>query len=117
VVTENRRVLESVEALEAGDFITFGRLMDASHASLRDDYEVSTPELDTFVLTAREAGALGARLTGAGFGGSAIALVPDARVGAARKATQEAFARQGFREPVFYCFLPADGARIVARDD
>ncbi|HET9927263.1 MAG TPA: galactokinase, partial [Rubrobacter sp.] len=66
VISENARVLEAVEALRDGDFDEFGRLMYASHASLRDDYEVSTPELDTFVETARQHGARGARLTGAG---------------------------------------------------
>ncbi|MDQ3736808.1 MAG: galactokinase, partial [Actinomycetota bacterium] len=75
VVRENARVLEAVRALRTGDFPGFGRLMYDSHVSLRDDYEVSTPELDAFVEVAREAGALGARLTGAGFGGCAIALV------------------------------------------
>jgi galactokinase len=113
VVGENRRVLAAVEALERGDFAAFGRLMDASHASLRDDYEVSVPELDTFVDTAREAGALGARLTGAGFGGCAIALVPEAQSDAVCAATCQAFACRGFGEPAFYCFVPADGARVA----
>ena len=77
VISENARVLEAVEALRDRDFDEFGRLMYASHASLRDDYEVSTPELDTFVETAQAARCQGARLTGAGFGGCAIALVPE----------------------------------------
>src|SRR4028118_874383 len=81
VVRENDRVLEdTVRALRKGDFAAFGRLMYDSHFSLRDDFEVSTPELDAFVETAREAGAPGARLTGAGFGGCAAA--PAARTGA-----------------------------------
>jgi galactokinase len=113
VVGENRRVLAGVEALERDDFAGFGRLMNASHASLRDDYEVSIPELDTFVTTVTEAGALGARLTGAGFGGCAIALVPETTVEAASAATREAFARNGFREPAFYRFLPSEGARVA----
>ncbi|MBM3470965.1 MAG: galactokinase [Armatimonadetes bacterium] len=77
VVTENARVLAGVEALRAGDARTFGRLMVGSHRSLVEDYEVSTPELDRLVELAMEHGALGARLTGAGFGGSVVALVTD----------------------------------------
>src|SRR3712207_8152329 len=68
-------LFRSVEALRAGDFRDIGRLMYASHASMRDDFEISTPELDTFVELAEGSGAEGARLTGAGFGGCAIALV------------------------------------------
>ncbi len=75
VVSENARVLEFVAALGAGDLDTCGKLMTASHASLRDDFRVSTPELDTLVDALVDAGAYGARLTGAGFGGCAVALV------------------------------------------
>ena len=75
VVTENARVAEAARALGAGDVAAFGRLMAASHASLRDDYGVSGPELDALVEEARAAGALGARLTGAGFGGCTVNLV------------------------------------------
>jgi galactokinase len=80
VVTENARVLAGVNALLAGDPESFGRLMLESHQSLRDDYEVSTPELDRLVHLAVEHGAFGARLTGAGFGGCIVALVPETRV-------------------------------------
>ncbi|MDX2004916.1 MAG: galactokinase [Meiothermus sp.] len=79
VVTENARVLEGVEALEAGNIGRFGELMNASHASLRDDYEVSIPELDALVAAEQRHGAVGARLTGAGFGGSTVALVEESR--------------------------------------
>ena len=75
VVTENRRVLDGVAALERGDVATFGRLMVESHASQRDDYKVSVPEIDALVETALRRGAVGARLTGGGFGGCIIALV------------------------------------------
>lgn len=75
VVTENARVLEGLEALRRGDVQRFGELMYASHASLRDDYEVSIPELDELVEVACKHGAIGARLTGAGFGGAAVALI------------------------------------------
>lgn len=76
VITENLRVKESTRVLEMNDLSTFGRLMNASHVSLRDDYEVSGPELDNLVETAQQIkGCLGARMTGAGFGGCAIAIV------------------------------------------
>ena len=113
VLTENARVLEAVEALNDKDFTQFGRLMYASHASLRDDYEVSTPELDDFVETARKQGALGARLTGAGFGGCAIALVPEARSDSVQRACDQSFAEAGFEKPAFYEFVPAAGAELA----
>jgi galactokinase len=75
VVTENRRVLDAVEAMKAGDVAAFGRLMIESHVSQRDDYRVSVPEIDALVEAALAAGAIGARLTGGGFGGSIVALV------------------------------------------
>ena len=80
VVTENARVAEAAAALRAGDVEAFGRFMAASHASLRDDYAVSGPELDVLVEEAGAAGALGARLTGAGFGGCTVNLVRPAHV-------------------------------------
>lgn len=113
VVSENGRVLEAVDALERDDFRRFGRLMYASHDSLRDDYEVSTPELDTFVQTARESDALGARLTGAGFGGCAIALVRRNQVHGLMAATRARFAVEGFTAPAFYPFQPSAGAEVV----
>jgi galactokinase len=76
VVTENARVEAMVAALEAGDLGEAGRLLDASHASLRDDYEVSVPAVERAVESTRAAGALGARLMGGGFGGSVLALFP-----------------------------------------
>jgi galactokinase len=82
VVTENQRVLQFADALRAGDADRLGSLLLASHASLRDDYEVSTPELDLAVDLLVEHGAIGARLTGAGFGGCVVALVPRADVAA-----------------------------------
>jgi galactokinase len=113
VISENARVLEAVEALRHRDFDEFGRLMFASHASLRDDYEVSTPELDTFVRAAEQHGARGARLTGAGFGGCAIALVPRAETAAFTNACKQAFAEREFEEPAFYEFVPAEGAELA----
>jgi galactokinase len=113
VISENARVLKAVEALRDKDFEEFGRLMYASHASLRDDYEVSTPELDTFVEAAEQHGARGARLTGAGFGGCAIALVPEDEIAALTKACSQAFAEREFEEPAFYEFVPAAGAELA----
>ncbi len=113
VVSENARVLEAVGALRDRDFEEFGRLMHASHSSLRDDYEVSTPELDTFVEAAEQHGARGARLTGAGFGGCAIALVPEGETAVFTNACEREFAWRGFEEPAFYEFVPAAGAELA----
>jgi galactokinase len=113
VISENARVLEAVEALNGNDFTHFGRLMYASHASLRDDYEVSTPELDTFVEAAKRHGAIGARLTGAGFGGCAIALVPEAQTDDVKQACEQDFDEADFEKPAFYEFVPAAGAELA----
>jgi len=78
VISENRRVLEAVSALRSGDVLTFGDLMNQAHASARDDYEISTPEIETLARIARQTeGTIGARLTGAGWGGCIVALVAD----------------------------------------
>ena len=113
VVSENARVLDAVDALREEDFERFGRLMYASHASLRDDYEVSTPELDAFVTLAEEAGAPGARLTGAGFGGCAIALARAGETGALCRKIEAVFADRGFNKPDFYEFVPVAGAEVA----
>jgi galactokinase len=113
VVTENARVLEATDALRVGNFEELGRLMFASHASMRDDFEISTRELDVFVELAEAAGALGARLTGAGFGGSAIALVRAGEAGTLGRDAGRVFAERGFEEPVFYEFVPAAGAEVA----
>jgi galactokinase len=78
VLSENARVDAAVRALEAGELSELGRLLDASHASLRDDYEVSVPEVERTVEKCKRAGALGARIMGGGFGGSVLALFPPA---------------------------------------
>ena len=93
-------------ALDRADFAALGSLFDASHASLRDDYQVSCRELDLAVAAAREAGALGARMTGGGFGGSAIALVPAAEVDRVVTAVGAAFDDGGFRAPMFLDTTP-----------
>ena len=114
IVTENARVMRASEALRAGDFEAFGHFMYASHRSMRDDYEISTPELDAFVELARESGAPGARLTGAGFGGCAIALMPSGNTQILAEACRRSFADRGFERPDFYEFSPAAGAEVVA---
>jgi galactokinase len=108
VVTEIQRVCEVVDRLRAGDLREVGRIFDASHTSLRDDYEVSSAELDVSVDAARSAGALGARMTGGGFGGSSIALVPAGAVADAEGAVREAFAARGWPAPE--CFAVTPGA-------
>jgi galactokinase len=113
VITENARVLSAVEALDREDFEAFGGLMLASHASLRDDFEVSVKELDAAVEGAMEAGALGARLTGAGFGGCAVALTLEERLKAVMETVRERFQERGFHEPLFYTFSPEVGAELV----
>ena len=111
VVTENRRVLDTVEALRAHGPGTIGDLLLASHASMRDDFEISIPELDTAVETAVAAGAIGARMTGGGFGGAAIALVPSESTKDVTDAVTEAFAASGFSAPRCFSVTPSDGAR------
>jgi galactokinase len=114
VVTEIERTLQAVDLLRAGDLLAVAPLISASHVSLRDDYEVSCAELDTAVEAAMSAGALGARMIGGGFGGSAIAIVPVALVGAVDEAVHAAFAEQGFRAPAVFDALPAPGARRIS---
>ncbi|UJP39673.1 galactokinase [Cellulomonas palmilytica] len=101
VLSEIARVGEFVALLDAGRLRETGPLLDASHASLRDDYEVSCRELDVAVEAARAAGALGARMTGGGFGGSAIALVEADALVTVADAVDAAFAREGLRPPAF----------------
>jgi galactokinase len=102
VVTEIERVTLAVSALEAGDLREVARLFDLSHASLRDDYEVSCEELDVATATARSHGALGARMTGGGFGGSCIAIVRASDADAVAAAITAAFEAEGFTAPVSF---------------
>ncbi|MCR2800107.1 galactokinase [Microbacterium sp. zg-Y818] len=110
VVTENQRVLDTVATLRADGPRAIGDLLDASHASMRDDFEISVPELDTAVEAAVAAGAIGARMTGGGFGGSAIALVQHDRVDAVSDAVTRAFADAGFAAPHLFTVTPSAGA-------
>ncbi len=111
VVTENDRVLATVEALATSGPESIGRLLLASHASMRDDFEISVPEIDTAVEASMSAGAVGARLTGGGFGGSAIALVPAGRVSALSDAVRAACDERGFALPEIRIVNPRQGAR------
>ena len=111
-VTEIARVGKAVDALRDKDFLTLGRLINESHHSLRDDYEVSCPELNCAVDTAISLGAVGARMVGGGFGGSAIALAKTEDIGRIESAIKEAFTASGFHAPRFFTSLPSDGARI-----
>ncbi len=113
VVTEIERVRRAAELLRAGRVRDLGPLLDASHTSLRDDYEVSCAELDVACETARAAGALGARMTGGGFGGAAIALVDADRTDAVAASVAEAFAVKGFDHPAFLRAVPAAAAERV----
>ena len=118
VVTEGTRVPQAQAAMAEGrDLAAFGRLLDASHQSLRDDYEVSHPELDRLVELAREAGAVGARLTGAGFGGSIVALCHAGHVPAVTAALRERFyAPRGAASDVarhMFIAEPSAGAEIL----
>jgi galactokinase len=114
VVTENARVLEVVALLRQGDVTAIGPALAGSHTSLRDDYEVSCAELDVAVETAGAAGAVAARMTGAGFGGSALALVPTDRADAVGLAVAEAFTAAGFNPPATFPVAIAEGATRLA---
>ena len=118
ILTEIGRVRETVALLDAaasggGRLADIGPLLDASHASLRDDYRVSCRELDIAVEAARSAGAVGARMTGGGFGGSAVALVPVASVDGVAAAVLAAFDQAGLRSPRFLRAEPSPSARRV----
>ena len=109
-VTEIARVLAAVTALRASDFETLGELINQSHISLRDDYAVSCPELDVAVDACLAAGAIGSRMVGGGFGGSAIALIKAQDVAKTREAVTAAFESRGFKRPRFFTSLPSAGA-------
>jgi len=111
VVSEQRRVRQCVDALERGDMREVGNLMVESHTSLRDDLEVSSPELDLAVETAMASGAIGARMTGSGFGGAAIALSPIPLAVQIRSGVIKSFARQRLRTPTITAVAASAGAR------
>jgi galactokinase len=115
VLTENSRVLEAADALQSGDLQMFGQLMGSSHASLRDDFEVSCEELDLLVqLAEQNKGVCGARMTGGGFGGCTINLVQEDHVEALRRNVAAGYASATGRVPEIYVSPAADGAGRVA---
>jgi galactokinase len=111
VVSENRRVLAVAALLRRGDLADVGPLLTESHASLRDDFEVSWPEADVAVETVIAAGAVGARMTGGGFGGAVIALAPATAVANVRTALEAAYSRRQWAPPVVVQAVPSHGAR------
>jgi galactokinase len=114
-VSEMQRVLDCVEALSKSDFVEVGELINQSHASLRDDYTVSCAELDTAVHASLAAGALGSRMVGGGFGGSAIALIEASKTEETIKTIEKAFSDKKFKAPRFFTSLPSQGAEVISR--
>jgi galactokinase len=115
VIYENQRVLEGVAALRRGDLVEFGRLVKKSHRSLRDDYQVSTPELDLLVETAAQVeGVYGSRLTGAGFGGCTVNLVKEERVEAFRARVSERYEATTGTAPQVHVCRAVDGVSFRA---
>ncbi|MFF9087282.1 galactokinase [Streptomyces sp. NPDC014991] len=110
VVTEDHRVERVVGLLRSGETRTIGPVLTEGHASLRDDFRISCPELDLVVDTALAHGALGARMTGGGFGGSAIVLVEATDVDTLTKAVEDAFTSAGFTAPRVFEAVPSPGA-------
>jgi galactokinase len=114
VVTEDQRVMDAVRLLKAGEIEAFGNLLWASHESLREDYQVSCPELDCLVEAARGVGGvLGARMVGGGFGGSTLTIVHRAAVERLRNALNESYQRAFGRTPDIHSFQTVDGVSII----
>src|SRR5215216_4687970 len=111
VVTENARVLEAVKVLRAGRIAELAPLLDASHESMRDDFEITVPQVDLAVETARASGALGARMTGGGFGGCIIALVPAGEAERIGHQITQSFATAGYGPPAHFIAVPSAGAQ------
>ncbi|MEY4396628.1 MAG: galactokinase [Actinomycetota bacterium] len=114
VVTENARVEDTVAALRESGPTAIGDLLYASHLSMRDDFEISVPQIDVAVETALENGALGARLTGGGFGGAAIALAPHDALDSIETAVRGAYAKNGFDSPEMFVVAPSQGAARIS---
>ena len=112
-VTEMKRVLDAVALLKAGDFVGFGEIVTAAHISLRDNYTVSCPELNLAVDTALKFGALGSRMIGGGFGGSAIALIKAKDSELIKSEIKNGFMKARFKSPRFFSALPSAGAQII----
>ncbi|MCA9909063.1 MAG: galactokinase, partial [Anaerolineae bacterium] len=116
VISENARTLQAVAAMYAGDAAEFGRLMNDSHASMRDDFEITRREIDTMVEIAQEqTGCYGARMTGGGFGGCCVALVETAKAEAFSEAVTERYLRATNLTPALYVSSAAAGAEILQK--
>jgi galactokinase len=114
VITENARTLEAAEVMRRGDAVALGKLMDASHASMRDDFEISRSEMDTMVKLAQEhPSSYGARMTGGGFGGCAVALVRAEVVGQFVTVVGERYRQATGLKPAIYVCEPTNGAEVV----
>jgi galactokinase len=113
VLTENGRVLDFVAALGGSDFVEAGHILTASHVSMRDDFEITTEHIDLVADTAVRAGALGARMTGGGFGGCVIALVPDGRADAVAETVRRTVLAAGHPRPIITRTHAAAGAGPV----
>lgn len=111
VVTENERVQQTVKLLAESGPKSIGQLMIDSHSSMRDDFQISITELDVAVDTALSEGAVGARMTGGGFGGAAIALIDSQKVASLTKAVIDKFEQEGFEKPEIFKVIPDDGAK------
>ena len=114
IVNDIARVHECVDRLKNNDFVAVGNILTKSHASLRDLFEISCPELDLAVATSLANKSLGGRMIGGGFGGSAIALFKIEDINQAKQAIAAAFKASGFKEPRFFTSLPSAGARITS---
>jgi galactokinase len=112
-ITEMKRVLDAVSLLKAGDFVGFGEIVTAAHISLRDNYTVSCPELNLAVDTALKFGALGSRMIGGGFGGSAIALIKAKDSELIKNEIKSAFMAARYKSPRFFSALPSSGAKVI----
>ena len=112
-VTEMQRVLDAVQLLKSGDFVGFGEIVSTAHISLRDNYTVSCPELDLAVEISQKFGALGARMIGGGFGGSAIALIKAKDSELIKSEILSVFMAAKFKAPRFFSALPSAGATVI----
>ena len=117
VISENERTLQAARAIQASDWAAVGQLMQASHASLRDDYEVSCPELDVVVDIAQEmgeaGGVIGCRMTGGGFGGCVVCLVKTAAVQHITRSLDPAYEKRTGKQATIFSSRPAAGARVL----
>jgi galactokinase len=113
ILTDNQRVLDVVAALQESDFAAIGALFNASQASMRDDFEITTDHIDLIAHAAVEAGALGARMTGGGFGGCVIALAPMDTAGHIGEAIRDVVADAGYKPPTISSTRAGQGAELL----